>query len=67
MKPRTGRTVWPKFEDDVGKREAAIASADSLFAKGDLTLVAAAKNENRQGLKFWSNVTREGFSSQRGA
>jgi hypothetical protein len=44
--------VWPKFEDDVGKREVAIASADGLFAKGDMTLVAAAKNENRQAFEI---------------
>jgi len=39
--------VSPKFIDDIGKREAAIAFAYSLSDKGDMTLVAAAKNENR--------------------
>jgi RNA polymerase sigma-70 factor, ECF subfamily len=52
MKPRRDRTVWPKFKDDVGKHEAAIASANSLSDKGDMTLVAAAKNENRQAFEI---------------
>jgi RNA polymerase sigma-70 factor (ECF subfamily) len=39
--------VSPKFIADIGKREAAIAFAYSLSDKGDMTLVAAAKNENR--------------------
>jgi RNA polymerase sigma-70 factor (ECF subfamily) len=44
--------VWPKFKDDVGKHEAALASADSLSDKGDMTLVAAAKDENRQAFEI---------------
>jgi len=51
MKPRRALTVSPKFIDDVGKEEAAIASAYSLSDKGDMTLVAAAKNENRQAFE----------------
>src|ERR1700693_700745 len=52
MKPRRDRTVWPKFKDDIGKHEPAIASADSPSDKGDTTLVAAAKNENRQSFEI---------------
>jgi RNA polymerase sigma-70 factor (ECF subfamily) len=44
--------VWPKFEDDVGKHETASASADGLSDQGDGTLVAAAKNENRQAFEI---------------
>src|ERR1700732_1030810 len=51
MKPRRDLTVSPKFIDDVGKEEVAIASAYSLSDKGDMTLVAAAKNENRQAFE----------------
>jgi RNA polymerase sigma-70 factor (ECF subfamily) len=51
MKPRRDLTVSPKFIDDFGKEEAAIASADSLSDKGDMTLVAAAKKENRQAFE----------------
>src|ERR1700719_881488 len=51
MKPRRDLAVPPKFIDDVGKEEAAIASAYSLSDKGDMTLVAAAKNENRQAFE----------------
>src|SRR5580704_11858074 len=51
MKPRKDRTVSPKFMDDIGKEEAAIASAYSLSDKGDMTLVAAAKNANRQAFE----------------
>ena len=52
MKPRRDRTVWPKFKDDNGKNKAALASADSLSDKGDMTLVAAAKDENRQAFEI---------------
>jgi len=51
MKPRRDRTASPKFMDDIGKQEAAIASPYSLSDKGDMTLVAAAKNENRQAFE----------------
>ena len=51
MKPRRDLTVFPKFIDDVGKEEAAVASAYTLSDKGDITLVAAAKNENRQAFE----------------
>jgi len=52
MKPRRDRTVSPKFIDDVGKEEPAIVSASSLSDEGDMTLVAAAKNENRQAFEI---------------
>ena len=52
MKPRRDRTVSPKFIDDLGKQEAAIAFAYSLSGKGDMTLVTAAKNENRQAFEI---------------
>ena len=51
MKPRRDRTVLPKFIEDSGKQETAIASAYSLSNKGDMALVAAAKNENRQAFE----------------
>jgi RNA polymerase sigma-70 factor (ECF subfamily) len=44
--------VSPKFIDDVGKEEPAIVSAYSLSDEGDMTLVAAAKNENRQAFEI---------------
>jgi len=44
--------VSPKFIDDVGKEEPAIVSASSLSDEGDMTLVAAAKNENRQAFEI---------------
>jgi RNA polymerase sigma-70 factor (ECF subfamily) len=44
--------VSPEFIDDVGKQEAAIACAYSLSDQGDMTLVAAAKNENRQAFEI---------------
>jgi RNA polymerase sigma-70 factor (ECF subfamily) len=43
--------VSPKFIDNVGKEEVAIASGYSLSDEGDMTLVAAAKNENRQAFE----------------
>jgi|SRR5882724_209932 len=52
MKPRRDRTVSPKFIDDVGKEEPAIVSAYSLSGEGDMTLVAAAKNENREAFEI---------------
>jgi RNA polymerase sigma-70 factor (ECF subfamily) len=52
MKLRRDGTVSRKFIEDVGKQEAAVASAYSLFDKGDMTLVAAAKNENRQAFEI---------------
>jgi RNA polymerase sigma-70 factor (ECF subfamily) len=51
MKPRRDLTVSPKFIDNVGKEEVAIASGYSLSDEGDMTLVAAAKNENRQAFE----------------
>ena len=51
MKPRRDLAVSPKFTDDVGKEEAVIASVCSLSGYGDMTLVAAAKNENRQAFE----------------
>jgi RNA polymerase sigma-70 factor (ECF subfamily) len=44
--------VSPKFIDNIGKQEAAIALAYTLSDKGDMTLVAAAKNENRQAFEI---------------
>jgi RNA polymerase sigma-70 factor (ECF subfamily) len=52
MKTRMDPTVSPKFIDDIGKREAAIASPYSLADKGDMSLVAAAKNENPQAFEI---------------
>jgi RNA polymerase sigma-70 factor, ECF subfamily len=52
MKLRRDGTVSRKFIEDVGKQEAAVASAYSLFDKGDMTLVAAAKNENREAFEI---------------
>jgi RNA polymerase sigma-70 factor, ECF subfamily len=52
MKPRRDLTVSPEFIDDVGKQEAAIACAYSLSDQGDMTLVAAAKNENLQAFEI---------------
>jgi len=52
MKPQRNRTVSPKFIDDIGKQEAAIASVYSLSDKGDMSLVAAAKNENRRAFEI---------------
>jgi RNA polymerase sigma-70 factor, ECF subfamily len=51
MKLRRDRTASPKFMDDTGKQEVAIASARSLSDKGDMTLVTAAKNENRRAFE----------------
>jgi RNA polymerase sigma-70 factor, ECF subfamily len=51
MKPRRDLTVSPKFINDLGKEEAAIASAYNLSNKGDLTLVAAAQNKNSQAFE----------------
>lgn len=51
MKPRRDRTASPKFMDDTGKQDAAIASARNLSNKRDMTLVAAAKNENRRAFE----------------
>jgi len=51
MKPRRDRTVSPKFINDIGKHKATIASAYGLSDKGDMSLVAAAKNENRQAFE----------------
>ena len=52
MKPRRDRIVSPKPIDNIGKQEAAIAFAYSLSGEGDMTLVAAAKNENRQAFEI---------------
>jgi len=50
MKPRRDQTASPKFLDNIGK-EATVASIYSLSDKGDMTLVVAAKNENRQAFE----------------
>jgi len=52
MKPRNDRTVSTKIVDDIGKQEAAIASPPSLSDEADMSLVAAAKNENRQAFEI---------------
>jgi RNA polymerase sigma-70 factor (ECF subfamily) len=44
--------VPAKFTDNTSNEEAAIASVYSLADKGDMTLVAAAKNENRQAFEI---------------
>jgi RNA polymerase sigma-70 factor (ECF subfamily) len=51
MKSRRDRSVAVKHINNTGKEEAAIASIFSLSDKGDMTLVAAAKNENRQAFE----------------
>jgi RNA polymerase sigma-70 factor (ECF subfamily) len=51
MKSRMDRSVAVKHINNTGKEEAAIASIFSLSDKGDMTLVAAAKNENRQAFE----------------
>ncbi len=51
MKPRRDRTMPAKLIDNTGNEEAAIASVYSLSDKGDMTLVAAAKNQNRQAFE----------------
>ena len=52
MKPRRNRTASHKVISNIGNQEAVIASAYSLSEKGDMTLVAAAKNENRQAFEI---------------
>jgi RNA polymerase sigma-70 factor (ECF subfamily) len=52
MKPRKDRTVSTKFVDGIGKQETATASPHSLSDEGDMSLVAAAKNENRQAFEI---------------
>jgi len=66
MKPRRNRTASHKFITNIGNQEAEIASGYSLSEKGDMTLVAAAKKKDPEAFEFWSNVTREESSSQRG-
>jgi RNA polymerase sigma-70 factor, ECF subfamily len=67
MKPRNDRTVSTKFVDDIGKQEAAIASPHSLSDKGDMSLVAAAKNENRQAFEILveRHARRVSFAARR--
>src|SRR5580704_17772640 len=52
MKPLKDRTVSTKFVDGIGKQETATASPHSLSDEGDMSLVAAAKNENRQAFEI---------------
>jgi len=52
MKPRRSRTVPAKLIDNTGKEETAVASVYSLSDKGDMTLVAAAKNQDRQAFEI---------------
>jgi RNA polymerase sigma-70 factor (ECF subfamily) len=51
MKPRRDRTATAKRIHGTGTEEAANASIYSLSHKGDMSLVAAAKNENRQAFE----------------
>jgi len=51
MKPRRDQTVPAKPMNNTGKEGSAITSAYGLSDKGDMTLVAAAKNENRQAFE----------------
>lgn len=52
MKVSGRRTVPTKFTDNVDREEAAIALIDSIPRKGDMTLVAAAKNGNRKAFEI---------------
>jgi RNA polymerase sigma-70 factor (ECF subfamily) len=52
MKLLMSRTVPTKPIDNVDKQRAAITSIDSLPDKGDMTLVAAAKNGNRKAFEI---------------
>jgi RNA polymerase sigma-70 factor (ECF subfamily) len=52
MKPQKDRTVSPKFVHDINMQGVAIASVFSLSDKGDMPLVAAAKNEDRQAFEI---------------
>jgi len=52
MKSRKDRTASPEFVDDINKQGVATASVYSLSDNGDMTLVAAAKNENRQAFEI---------------
>ena len=66
MKPRRDRAVSHKLIDDIGKQAAAIVSAYILSDKGDMTLVAAAKNENRQAFETLAKrYARRVFSTAR--
>jgi RNA polymerase sigma-70 factor, ECF subfamily len=51
MKPRRERTVPAKLMDNSRNEGGAIASVPSLSGKGDLPLVAGAKNQNRQAFE----------------
>jgi RNA polymerase sigma-70 factor (ECF subfamily) len=51
MKPPRDRTGPAKPMNKTGKEEAAVTFAYGLSDKGDMTLVAAAKNENRQAFE----------------
>jgi RNA polymerase sigma-70 factor (ECF subfamily) len=67
MKPRKDRTVSAKFVDDIGKQETAIASPHRLSDEGDMSLVAAAKNENRQAFEILveRHARRVSFTARR--
>ena len=67
MKSRKDRTVSPKFVDDTNKQGVATASVYSLSDNGDMTLVAAAKNENRQALEILveRHARRVSFAARR--
>src|ERR1700724_77051 len=51
MKPARRRTMSTTLMDHIDKEEAAIASTDSFPGKGDMPLVAAAKNGNRKAFE----------------
>ena len=67
MKPRRDQTASPKVIDNNGKEERTVASIYSLSDKGDMTLVAAAKNENRQAFEVLveRHARRIFFAAQR--
>src|SRR6202011_5284144 len=61
------RTMPTKFRGNIDKKEAAIASSDSLPGEGDMNLVAAAKNGNRKafGILVERHEQRIFFVAQR--
>ena len=52
MKLSSSRTMPTKLLDNIDRDEATIAFIDSIPRKGDMTLVAAAKNGNRNAFEI---------------
>src|ERR1700719_2414087 len=52
MKLSRSRTMSTKLMDNIDKEEAAISFTDNIPRKGDMTLVAAAKNGNRNAFEI---------------